>query len=82
MAETETLEIRHQLSIDAKGYVVREVFGAQKPMVFRVATADEGKALIERRKAILMEMVASISDDAREAVENARHVDNLKAGNA
>lgn len=40
------------------------------------------KALHAKRQSLLKAMVASISDDARRAVEDAREVDNLKAGNA
>lgn len=78
------LEIRHQISVDTETgeYVLRETFGARPPQEFRLATLDEAKALHVKRQALLKELVASISPEAREAVEDAREIDNLRGGNA
>lgn len=80
----QTLEIRHQISIDvATGdYVLREVFGNQPQKEWRFASLDDAKAAHARRQSQLKELVANISPEARKAVEDARHIDNLKAGNA
>lgn len=80
----QTLEIRHQISIDpeTREYVLREMFGAQPPMEWRFASLDDAKAAHARRQSQLKELVASISPEARKAVEDAREIDNLKAGNA
>lgn len=80
--ETETLEIRHQVAIDGDMFVVRELFGDRKLMEWRVDTLNAAKALVDARKAGLLRMISDISPEAAEAVANARHIDNLKAGNA
>ena len=77
-----TLTIRHRLVLDGDRYVVIENFGDQPERRFDVANKADGELLIARRKARLLEMVSEISDEAKEAVEQARHIDNLKAGNA
>jgi len=79
-----TLEIRHQILVDTEtnDYVLRERFGSLPPQEWRLATLDEAKALHAKRQQMLKELVASISRVARHAVEDAREVDNLKAGNA
>lgn len=78
------LEIRHQISVDtATGkYHLRETFGKQAPMTFAFDTQAEAEAAAKQRMAFLKEMVASISPEARAAVEDARHIDNLRAGKA
>jgi len=84
MHQTTTLEIRHQISIDTEtgDYVLREMFGGQPPQEWRLKTLDDAKALHAKRQSMLKELVASISAEARRAVEDAREIDNLKAGNA
>lgn len=82
MHKTETLEIRHQISTDGAGFIVREMFGGQPAIEWRVPTLELAKRLADERRETLKEMVASISKEARAAVEDARHIDNLKAGKA
>lgn len=77
-----TLEIRHRLWMDGAEYVVAENFGDQPETQWRVPDRASADALIEERKTMLTELVASISKRTRQAVENARHIDNLKAGRA
>lgn len=84
MHQTMTLEIRHQISVDTTTgeYVLRETFGARPSQEWRLTSLDDAKALHAKRLAFLKELVARISPEARAAVEDAREIDNLKAGNA
>jgi hypothetical protein len=77
-----TLEIRHQILADGDGCIVREHFGDQGPMEWKVPDRATADALVAERRDMLTKMVADISDEAREAVEDARHIDYLRAGNA
>lgn len=76
------LEIRHQIYAVGMEFVVREIFGEQKPIEFWLASRMEADALVERRRQELSEMVAAISPEARNTVEEAVHIDRLKAGHA
>lgn len=80
MSEGKHLEIRHRVAARGSVYVVIENFGDQPAIEFTCLTLEEAKTLVASRKALLLEMVASISDEARAAVDDARHINNLKAG--
>ena len=82
MTDNMILKIRHQILVDGGVYVVRETFGDQPRVEWRVPDLAAANALVAERKAMLLKIIASISDDARRAVEDARHIDNLKAGRA
>ena len=76
------LEIRHQILLRNGAYIVREFFGDRTPIVFRVPSREAADELVAERKAMLLEMVSAISVDSREAVYDARYVDNMRAGKA
>lgn len=81
--ETTTLEIRHQiLMTPSGGFYVRETFGDQPEIRWEVPDRATADALVAERRALLTQMVADISPDAREAVNDAIDIDYLKAGNA
>lgn len=79
---TKTLEIRHRILLSGTRFIVAENFGDQPEIRWNVpdrATADK---IVAERRELLTEMVASISKEARQAVEDARDIDNMKAGRA
>ena len=77
------LVIRHQIYADADGlFRVRETFGDQRPVEFVAATLQRAEQIAESRRSFLLDMVASLSPAAKLAVEDARYVDNVKAGHA
>ena len=78
-----TLEIRHQIGMKPDGsFFVREIFGEQSPSEWPVPDRPTADALVKERRDILTRMVADISDDAAEAVRNARYIDNIRSGSA
>jgi hypothetical protein len=78
-----TLEIRHQIGMRPDGGLyVRETFGDQPSVQWDVPDRATADALVTERREMLMKMVADISPDASDAVNEARHIDNLKAGTA
>lgn len=78
-----SLEIRHQIYALPDGtFRVVESFGEQTPQSWGVPTREAADALMAERRAMLKEMVASISAMAKRAVDDAREFDNLNAGRA
>ncbi|MBX3579943.1 MAG: hypothetical protein KF723_22295 [Rhizobiaceae bacterium] len=79
-----TLEIRHRIGMrDDGSFFVRETFGDQPAATFEpIADRATADALVIERRDMLMKMVADISPEAADAVDDARIIDNLKAGNA
>lgn len=80
--ERKILEIRHRLVARGSGFEVIENFADMPEQRCPVASREVGEALIKHRRTFLLQMVADISPTARQAVADARYVDNLKAGHA
>lgn len=77
-----TLEIRHRIGVIGDRFVVVENFGNQPEIRWDVPTREIAEALVKERKEALLNMVADISEDARQAVRDARHIDHMKSGRA
>lgn len=80
MTEKTTLTINHKILLDndSNAYIVRETFGDRPYEEWRVSTFHEAEALVKERRKVLLEMIASSSEEARQAVEEARYIDNLR----
>lgn len=83
------IDVRHQLFIDQDTglCVVKEFFGPApidvenvRHLMWEQLTEGAARLLIKERRALVLKMVASLSDDAAEAVGKAVMVDMTRAG--
>lgn len=77
-----SIEIRHRIAMDGGSYLVIENVGTLAEIRWRVPTRSVADALVAERKRLLLKMISDISATAKAAVEDARHIDNMKAGHA